>query len=209
MTTHPKPGGTGGTTGTPFKENGKPCPATENETGTVGTMKADDLAARVAALAERMRAGAVPRVSVPPVPPPETVPGQVNASDINTVPPAPAVPVQNGKPDPLHELACDDARRWRDLFEERAAIREHDGGLCRADAEAGALADLAQRWRCENPLLASNALACAHCGNRLPDTPVLARGGQAWLHKVCWGPMNEARQREALAKVQALLGASP
>jgi hypothetical protein len=102
-----------------------------------------------------------------------------------------------------------EARRWRDLFEERAAIREHDGGMSRAAAEAGALADLAQRWRSENPLPASDAAACDHCGKRGPDTPVLARGGHAWLHKACWGPMDAARQREAMGTVQALLGAAP
>jgi hypothetical protein len=72
-----------------------------------------------------------------------------------------------------------------------------------------ALADLATRWRSENPLPANDAAACAHCGTRGPDTPVLARGGHAWLHKACWGPMDAARQREALGTVQALLGSAP
>ena len=101
-----------------------------------------------------------------------------------------------------------EAQRWRDVFEERAAIREYDGGLSREDAEAGALDDLVTRWRCEHPLPASDAAACAHCGKRGPDTPVLARGGHAWLHKACWGPMNEARQKEALVAVKVLLGAT-
>ncbi len=101
------------------------------------------------------------------------------------------------------------AERWRDLFEERAAIREHDGGLSRAEAEAGALADLARRWRSENPLSASDGAACAHCGKRGSDTPVLAHGGHAWLHRECWRPMDEVRQQEALAAVQAHLEAAP
>jgi hypothetical protein len=108
------------------------------------------------------------------------------------------------------EVSCEsEAERWRDLFEERAAIREHDGGLSRAEAEAGALADLATRWRCENSLPANDGAACAHCGKRGPDTPVLARGGHAWLHRECWRPMNEVRQQEALAAVQAHLEAAP
>jgi hypothetical protein len=95
------------------------------------------------------------------------------------------------------------------MFEERAAIMEFAGGMSRADAEAGALADLASMWRCENPLPASDAAACAHCGKRGSDSPVLARGGHAWLHKACWEPMDEARRRDALAAVQAFLGAAP
>jgi hypothetical protein len=51
-------------------------------------------------------------------------------------------------------MKCD-ADGWRDYFEERAAIREHDGGMSRADAEAGALADCVARWRALNPLPAS------------------------------------------------------
>jgi hypothetical protein len=42
--------------------------------------------------------------------------------------------------------APSDAGGWRDYFEERAAIREHDGGMSRADAEAGGLADCVARW---------------------------------------------------------------
>lgn len=76
-------------------------------------------------------------------------------------------------------------------------------------AEAAALGDLAQIWQCENPLAANDAAACAHCGRQGADTPVLARQGHAWLHKACWGPMNEARHRDALMAVQAFLGAAP
>ena len=65
-------------------------------------MTAADLTARVAALAERMRAGPVPGASVPAVPAQKTVPGQTNASNINAVPPVPAVPAQNGKADLAH-----------------------------------------------------------------------------------------------------------
>ncbi len=122
----------------------------------------------------------------------------------------PAEPVAMSQLSQQGEVSCEnEPQRWRDVFEERAAIRQHDGGMNCADAEAGALADLAQRWRSETPLPASGAAACAHCGKRGADTPVLARGGHAWLHKACWGPMNEARQQEALAAVQALLRAAP
>ncbi len=43
----------------------------------------------------------------------------------------------------LAELADDDARaELRFCFDERAAIREHDGGLCRDEAESLAMADV-------------------------------------------------------------------
>ncbi|MEQ1707793.1 MAG: hypothetical protein ABL864_05630 [Terricaulis sp.] len=94
---------------------------------------------------------------------------------------------------------------WRDYFEERAAIREHDGGLSRADAEAGALADCVARWRALNPLPASGDDACAHCGGAAPCTPVLAPGGHAWLHRECVYPMNRALDAAARAAVLAAL----
>lgn len=89
-----------------------------------------------------------------------------------------------------------DSAFWRDYFEERAAIREHDGGLSRADAEAGALTDCVARWRAFHRLPASGDGACVHCGKPGPDTPVLARGGHAWLHRGCWAAMNAVRERE-------------
>lgn len=101
------------------------------------------------------------------------------------------------------------SERWRDLFEERAAVREFDGGMTRAVAETAALLDLAQIWQCENPLPPNDGRACAHCGKPGPCTPVLARQGHAWLHRQCWQPMSEARQQEAMAAVQAFLRAAP
>ncbi len=94
---------------------------------------------------------------------------------------------------------------WRDYFEERAAIREYDGGLSRADAEAGALADCVARWCQLNPLPASGDDACVHCGGVGPDTPTLAPGGHAWLHRACLYPMNRAQDAVARAAVLAAL----
>lgn len=96
--------------------------------------------------------------------------------------------------------------QWRDYFEERAAFREHDGGLSHTEAEADALADCVQRWRALNPLPASGGGVCVHCGKARPDTPVLARGGHAWLHRECWEPMNAARKTAARLMVLAALG---
>jgi hypothetical protein len=105
---------------------------------------------------------------------------------------------------------ADEAQRWRDAYEEKAAIREHDGGLSRDEAEAAALLDMAARWRSENPLPASDRAACCHCDKPAPCTSILAgaQGEHAWLHRECWAPMNERRQREALDAVTRLLNAS-
>ncbi|MGE0742741.1 MAG: hypothetical protein AB7O98_15485 [Hyphomonadaceae bacterium] len=105
-----------------------------------------------------------------------------------------------------HERTAHERAGWCDYFEERAAIREHDGGMRRADAEAGALADCVARWRALNPLPASGDGACVQCGKARADTPVLARGGHAWLHRECWAPLNAARNEMAFAAVRALLG---
>ena len=102
----------------------------------------------------------------------------------------------------------DDAMKWRDAYEEKAAIREYYGGLSQVEAEAAALLDMAARWRDENPLPASDRAACYHCGRPAPCTPVLAANGHAWLHEQCWAPMNERRQREALDAVTQMLNAS-
>ncbi len=104
-----------------------------------------------------------------------------------------------------HERTARDYAGWRDYFEERAAIREHDGGLSRTDAEAGAFADCIARWCALNPLAASGDGACVHCGKARPDMPVLAHGGHAWLHRACWAPMNAQREAHAREAVSALL----
>lgn len=95
---------------------------------------------------------------------------------------------------------------WRAYFEERAGIREHNGGSSWADAEAAALADCVARWRALHPQQAAGDGACAQCGGPGPDTPVLAAGGHAWLHRRCWPAMDAESEREALLAVASLLG---
>lgn len=100
---------------------------------------------------------------------------------------------------------ADEARRWRDSYEEKAGIRE-DGGLSRAEAEAGALLDMATRWRSENPLPASDRAACYHCGKPDPCKPHLAANGHVWLHEQCWEPLNAAREKVAREAIIEALG---
>ena len=128
----------------------------------------------------------------------------------SAVPPPPDLlaRIVAAKAEVLAELVRKEAEWWRDYFEERAAIREHDGGMSRPDAEADAMADCVARWRALNPLPASDDRACIQCGKTGPDTPVLARGGHAWLHRECWVPMNAARNETAFAAVRVLLGSA-
>jgi hypothetical protein len=62
----------------------------------------------------------------------------------------------------------------------------------------------AERWQIENPLPArSFAEGCAHClapvalENAVPVLAGRYDGGHAWVHRSCWRPLREARQREA------------
>ncbi|MEQ1782250.1 MAG: hypothetical protein ABMA14_12875 [Hyphomonadaceae bacterium] len=103
------------------------------------------------------------------------------------------------------DLSVDGARRWREAFEERAAIREHRGGLSRVEAEAAALNDLASVWRSENPLPASDSAACYHCGKLDPCRPHLAANGHVWLHEQCWEPLNAAREKLAREAINRAL----
>lgn len=52
--------------------------------------------------------------------------------------------------------------RWRELYEERAAIREYDGGQTREHAEAEAMIEIVAAMRRE----ASKAREIAKGGNR-------------------------------------------
>src|SRR5215213_5732665 len=53
------------------------------------------------------------------------------------------------------ECEEDCSRDWHAYFEERAAVREHDGGLPRTDAERLAYEDVTCRWLYSNPPAAS------------------------------------------------------
>ena len=95
-----------------------------------------------------------------------------------------------------------DARDWQVYFEERAGIREFDGGLPRTEAEPLALEDAVTHWLCLHPAPASDPRhGCVHCdsGDGAGDTllPVLAPGGHVWVHDRCWGPWQRARRHEA------------
>jgi hypothetical protein len=85
---------------------------------------------------------------------------------------------------------------WRDLYEERAAIRQYDGRYSRAEAEALAWGAMQTRWHVEHGERVSRDL-CAGCrraigtekaldlidGNRVhigEDNACLIRHGERW-----------------------------
>jgi hypothetical protein len=101
--------------------------------------------------------------------------------------------------------ACD----WQAYFEERAGIREFDGGLPRTEAEPLALEDAVTHWLCQHPAPASDPRhGCVHCGSGdgAGDTllAVLAPGGHVWVHDRCWGPWQRARRHEAQEALRGL-----
>lgn len=100
-----------------------------------------------------------------------------------------------------------DAGDWRAYYEERAAIRENDGGLVRAEAERCALDDAVIMWMNRNPVV-SAPNACVWCGRSDRQDSVLlpfgASGiGRAWLHSECWEPWREQRVATAAAALKA------
>src|SRR5215204_4680340 len=52
---------------------------------------------------------------------------------------------------------------WQAYFEERAAIREYDGGFARSEAERLAFADMVACWLSAHPVPASAYERCVHC----------------------------------------------
>lgn len=97
-----------------------------------------------------------------------------------------------------HQWTAED---WRAFFDERAAVAEFDGGLCRSDAEARAFEACIAEWMNRHPVR-SNTDRCVWCGR--PDTeghaivPFGTEGhGHAWLHPGCWQAWHGRRRAEA------------
>jgi hypothetical protein len=61
---------------------------------------------------------------------------------------------------------------WRDLFEERAAIRQFDGGYSRAAAESLAWGELQNRWHLAHGKRVPSEL-CAGCRRSIGEAPAL------------------------------------
>ncbi len=98
------------------------------------------------------------------------------------------------------------AEDWRAHFHERAAIAEHDGGLCQTQAEAMAYQCCIIEWLNQH-FETSPPGVCAWCGDGDSGGGVILSFGSdscghTWLHSACWEPWNATRKqtaREALA----------
>ena len=67
---------------------------------------------------------------------------------------------------------CDDPEFWRELYEERAAIRQYDGGYRRDEAERLAWGELQNRWHMARGERVSREL-CAGCRRPIGNAEAL------------------------------------
>jgi hypothetical protein len=98
---------------------------------------------------------------------------------------------------------------WRAFFDERAGIAEFDGGLSRAEAEAGAFAHCLAEWLNRNPQHSPPG-RCFDCGGcEHPHDSLLPFGigsaGAVWLHSGCSSAWYAGRKAKAIA-VLATMG---
>ncbi len=102
---------------------------------------------------------------------------------------------------------------WRAYFDERAAIREYEGGQARDQAERFAFENTVSHWLSAHPAPATPPDRCVHCrhAQRTNDVllPMLADGGHTWIHNGCWSEWYSARRREAVASLRAAGVPSP
>jgi hypothetical protein len=97
---------------------------------------------------------------------------------------------------------------WQAHYDERAAIAEFDGGLCRPEAEERAFNCCVAEWLGRNPVYSSSdrCLLCAEA-DRPNDSllpVVLAGAGQAWLHCDCVPAWRSARMGAAVEALMAM-----
>jgi hypothetical protein len=102
-----------------------------------------------------------------------------------------------------------DTADWQAYCDERAAVREYDGGLPRGEAERLAYEDTVTQWLCLHPAPASDPRdGCSHCGadERPSDglVAVLAAGGHRWVHDTCWRDWQAQRRNQASMALQQL-----
>jgi hypothetical protein len=102
-----------------------------------------------------------------------------------------------------------DTDYWQAVYAERAAIREQQGELSRAEAERLAFEDAVTHWLCRHPAPATDPRrGCVQCsgGDQANDTllPVLAPGGYVWVHDQCWEAWTSFRRRQASEALRGL-----
>ncbi len=137
----------------------------------------------------------------------KTAPAASAASAANT-PPAPKLAAAAASAaEGVHENNDCGAQDWFALYEERAAIGEHDGGLVKSEAEAQAYEACTGHWLNQNPVQETRPDECAQCKSPetmgLPLVPVLnGIGGHIWFHHHChlrWMAERRNQARKALS----------
>jgi hypothetical protein len=97
---------------------------------------------------------------------------------------------------------------WLIFYDEKAGIAEHDGGLCRQEAEKHALEHCISEWLYQHPMSSDaedGCLACAETDKANDDLlPVGLGGGEVWLHRGCSAAWRAARIAEAVAGLAAM-----
>lgn len=100
------------------------------------------------------------------------------------------------------------AEDWEAFFDERAGIREHDGGLSREQAEALAFDDSVVEWLLRHPVQ-SKPGSCLGCGRGDEEAGIVLPfgadvSGHAWLHSACWPAWYSGRKAESAAALSAM-----
>lgn len=105
------------------------------------------------------------------------------------------------------------AKKWRALFDERAAIAEFDGGLSRAEAEASAFAHCVAEWLNRNPTFSPPGRCFGCDGHGASHDRLLPIGigsaGQVWLHSGCSSAWYAGRKAEAIAGLATMVIKAP
>jgi hypothetical protein len=102
---------------------------------------------------------------------------------------------------------------WLELYDERAAIAEFDGGLSRERAEKLAFEHCVAEWLMRHPVQSSPGL-CLGCGRGVEQSGIVLpfgteANGHAWLHPDCWPAWHAERKAEAITDLAAMGIAPP
>jgi len=106
------------------------------------------------------------------------------------------------------EWSADD---WAAFYDERAAIRQHDGRHTREDAERLALIDCIYEWQRLNCPPPGDPVQCWHCGKAASADTLASlncRGGVFWIHPSCVGEYNSTRKAAAIEALRAIMPAA-
>jgi hypothetical protein len=104
-------------------------------------------------------------------------------------------------------------KEWQELFDERAAIGEFEGGLPREQAESEALSCCMSEWLDRNPVRSIPG-CCIHCGQsggtlrRYLIRRCAKESGNALLHPGCVQPWDQERRAKAVQALVVLLPAA-